>query len=85
MLQCIPIRDLKSTTLISEMCHANDEPIMITKNGYQDMVIMSAEVYECIRLISTYEKLAAIEKEPIPEDVQEAQRLLKTLMEKYHL
>ena len=45
MLQCIPIRDLKNTTLISEMCHANDEPIMITKNGYQDMVIMSAEVY----------------------------------------
>lgn len=28
------------------MCHATDEPIFITKNGYGDLVLMSMEVYE---------------------------------------
>lgn len=40
MPQIIPIRDLKNTSKISQMCQASDEPIFITKNGYGDMVIM---------------------------------------------
>lgn len=46
MPQIIPIKDLKNTSEISEMCHKSDEPIYITKNGYGDMVIMSIERYE---------------------------------------
>ena len=57
MTHCIPIRDLKNTAGVSQMCHNSHEPIFITKNGYEDMVIMSAEVYEKIRLYSVYEKL----------------------------
>ena len=46
MPQIIPIKDLKNTSEISEMCHKTEEPIYVTKNGYGDMVIMSMEVYE---------------------------------------
>ena len=46
MPQIIPIKDLKDTERISEMCHASDEPIYVTKNGYGDMVFMSMETYE---------------------------------------
>lgn len=46
MAKIIPIRDLKDTTKVSEMCHASNTPIYITKNGYSDSVIMSNEVYE---------------------------------------
>ena len=46
MPQIIPIKDLKDTVRISEMCHASDEPIYVTKNGYGDMVFMSMETYE---------------------------------------
>lgn len=56
-MQCIPIRDLKNTAAISEMCKKSADPIFVTKNGYNDMVIMSAEVYDRIRLVSVYEKL----------------------------
>ena len=42
----IPIRDLRDTGKISQMCSENREPIYITKNGYGDMVIMSMAVYE---------------------------------------
>lgn len=48
MPQIIPIKDLKNTAEISEMVHAAEEPIYVTKNGYGDMVIMSVEMYEGI-------------------------------------
>ena len=53
-MQCIPIRDLKNTAAVSEMCKKSAAPIFVTKNGYNDMVIMSAEVYDRIRLVSVY-------------------------------
>lgn len=46
MPQIIPIKELKNTSEISEMCHKTENPIFITKNGYGDMVIMSIETYE---------------------------------------
>ena len=42
----IPIRDLRNTSNISEMAHNSKEPVFVTKNGYSDLVIMSAELYE---------------------------------------
>ncbi len=45
-MQIIPIRDLRDTTKISEMCNATNEPIFVTKNGYGDMVVMSMAAYE---------------------------------------
>ena len=45
-MQIIPIRDLRDTTKLSEMCNATNEPIYVTKNGYGDMVIMSMAAYE---------------------------------------
>jgi hypothetical protein len=46
MPQIIPIKDLRDTTRISEMCNTTNEPIYITKNGYGDMVVMSMAAYE---------------------------------------
>lgn len=46
MSKIIPIRDLRDTGRMSEMCSHSKEPIFITKNGYGDMVIMSMAVYE---------------------------------------
>ena len=48
MPKIIPITDLRNTTKISELCHAKNEPIFITKNGYSDLVIMSMEAYEAL-------------------------------------
>ncbi len=46
MPMILPIRDLRNTSEISEMAHKMQEPIFITKNGYSDMVLMSAELYD---------------------------------------
>ena len=42
----MPIRDLRNTSEISELAHKKQEPIFITKNGYSDLVVMSAELNE---------------------------------------
>ena len=49
MPQIIPIKELKDTARVSELCHRTDEPIYITKNGYGDMVLMSMELFESTR------------------------------------
>ena len=46
MPQIIPIKDLKDTAKVSEMCHKSPDPIFVTKNGYGDMVLMSMEAFE---------------------------------------
>lgn len=46
MPMIIPIRDLRNTSEISELAHKRQEPIYITKNGYSDLVVMSAELYD---------------------------------------
>ena len=46
MPRIIPIRDLRDTTKISEMCNSSNEPIFVTKNGYGYMVVMSIATYE---------------------------------------
>ena len=58
MPQIRPITDLRNTTEISELCHANKEPLFITKNGYGDLVVMSIEAYD--DLIGTAQTDAAI-------------------------
>ena len=55
----LPIRDMRDTTKISEMCHSAEEPIFVTKNGYGDMVVMSMETYEKqLARVDMYTKIA---------------------------
>ena len=84
-MQCIPIRDLKNTAAVSEMCKKSAAPIFVTKNGYNDMVIMSAEVYDRIRLGSVYEKLMEAEADIEEGRVLEGSASLRRLREKYGL
>ena len=58
MPRIIPIKDLKKTSELSELCRQAEEPVFITKNGYGDMVIMSMETYERTMFLSdVYHKL----------------------------
>ena len=62
MPRIIPIRDLKNTAAVSQMCSESKEPVYITKNGYGDMVIMSMEAYEHQQIMNeVYAKLATAE------------------------
>lgn len=80
----IPIRDLKKTAEISDMCHNSEEPIYITKNGYGDMVIMSMETYEKnMRKYLKYKDIEVSEKEIEEGKVKEAKSALQGMRAKY--
>lgn len=58
----IPIKELKDTNRISEMCRKAREPIFVTKNGYGDLVIMSMELYEeQARKMDLYREMAEVD------------------------
>lgn len=80
MPQLIPIRDLKNTSEISEICHRSDEPVFVTKNGYGDMVIMSIETYEKAMYINDiYKKLETAERSVANGDVSDAFEAVKRI------
>ena len=84
MPQIIPIRDLKKTAEISDMCHNSEERIYITKNGYGDMVIMSMETYEKnMRKYLKYKDIEVSEKEIEEGKVKEAKSALQGMRAKY--
>ncbi len=86
MPRIIPIRDLKDTTAISQMCSESEEPIFITKNGYGDMVIMSMKTFEeKMFMADVYAKLAEAEAETAAGKVSDAREGLETMREKYGL
>ena len=86
MPQIIPIKELKDTTKISELCHASSEPIYITKNGYGDMVVMSMETYEAtIRRDQIYKELEISEKQVAEGKTRPAKEALANLRVKYEL
>ena len=85
MPQIRPMTDLRNTNEISELCHAKNEPIFITKNGYGDVVVMSIEAYD--KLIGNNEIDAAIsaaEKEYAEDGVlMDAREALSSLRRKH--
>ena len=55
----VPVRDLKDTNRISELCNREKRPVFITKNGYGDMVIMSMSYYEDAGRVKPLRKVIA--------------------------
>ena len=86
MPKIIPIKELKKTSEISEMCHEADGPIYITKNGYGDMVIMSMENYEAVmRQLAIYRDIEISEKQIEKGKTKDARSALKEMRAKYGL
>ena len=86
MPQIIPIKDLKDTSNVSELCHKSDEPIFITKNGYGDMVLMSMELYENTRKKwEEYGDIELSEKQIKQGNTKDARKSLANVKEKYGL
>ena len=84
MPQIIPIKDLKNTSEISDMCHKSEEPIYITKNGYGDMVIMSMEIYEnAMRQFAIYKDIELSERQIENGQIKDARTALAGMRKKY--
>ena len=86
MPQIIPIKDLKDTSGISELCHSTKEPIYITKNGYGDMVLMSIELFEEQRKKwEMYSEIELSEEQIAQGKAKNAKDALASVRQKYGL
>ena len=85
-MHIIPIKDLKDTARVSDLCHKVDEPIYITKNGYGDMVLMSMELFESQRKKwEIYSDIQLSEEQIKSGKIKDARAALKDLRDKYGL
>lgn len=83
-MQIVPMRDLKDTVKIENMCVESQAPVFITKNGYGKLVVMDIEYFE--KLVNQiYE--AKIVNEGIAElkagKVRDGKEVLEELKQKY--
>lgn len=85
MLQAIPIRNLKDTSEIVRLCDASQEPITITKNGYNKLVIMSTDVFERYQKYALYDMLLRSEENIQEGEVKDAFDVQRKIREKYGL
>ena len=86
MPQIIPIKELKNTSSISELCHNSNEPIYVTKNGYGDMVLMSVELFEDMqKKWAIYSEIATSEEQIKAGKTKDARKSLAAVREKYDL
>lgn len=85
MLQAVPIRNLKDTSEIVRLCDASQEPITITKNGYNKLVIMSTDVFERYQKYALYDMLLRSEENIQEGKVKDAFDAQRQIREKYGL
>lgn len=80
-----PITDMRKTNEFSELCHTSHEPVFVTKNGREDLVVMSVEAYEQEQaLMDIYRKLGDAEQQVIDGiEPLDAQIVLGKLRDKY--
>lgn len=84
MPQILPIKDLRNTSEISELCHKKNEPVFITKNGYGDMVVMSMETYEKhMAKLEIYDKISLAERQIKKGILLDGEEIIDMLSEKY--
>lgn len=84
MTQIIPMKDMRDTTKISNMAHASDEPIYITKNGYGDLVVLSIENYESIMARqNVYDKIMKGVRQADNGELLDGDEVLASLKSKY--
>ena len=84
MPHIIPIKDLKNTAAISDLCHKTGEPIYVTKNGYGDMVIMSINAFDEInQKMTIYYELEKANKDIESGYIEDGFNVIKELRAKY--
>lgn len=86
MPQILPIRDLRDTTKISNLCHESDEPIYITKKGYGDMVLLSMEAYEkMFSRLKMYDAVMAGKEQADKDELIDGAKAMQKMRNKYGL
>ncbi len=89
MATCVPIKDLKETASFAKTVEEADEPITVTRNGYDSFVAMSMDKYEAMQQEALKARVLArvmqAEKELASGQAVDGEEFIASLKEKYGL
>ena len=85
MPRIIPMKNLRNTNEIMDMCKKSNDPVFVTKNGYGELVVMSMEAYESLTHSNEIDKAITQYESDIANHVQgkDARTLFSELKEEY--
>ena len=88
-MQTVPVKELNDTAKISRLCHETGEPVHVTKNGYPDMVILSAQAYDELEKAAQAGRIVALVQEGVDAvqrgECQDAFEAVASIRSKYGL
>ncbi len=85
-MNIIPIKDLKNTVKIEEICRETNAPVFVTKNGYGSLVVMDIDYYTKTMKELEEAKLIFEGLEDIKNNnLHDGEEVMKGLKEKYEL
>lgn len=83
-MQIVPMRDLKDTTKIEQLCAMENGPVFVTKNGYGKLVVMDIEYYEKTMRKIYEAKLLADGLEDIKNgNIEDGKNVIEEMRSKY--
>lgn len=85
-MEIVPIRDLKDTVKIENLCATSKGPVFVTKNGYGKLVVMDMDYYEAL-LNKIYEAVEVNKglQEMEKGKVERGEKVIEELKLKYGL
>ena len=85
----IPLRDLKDTTKVCKLCRESEEAIIVTRNGYEEMVLVKPEEFHKMdrdrRKQEVYQAIAEAEAQCDRGECSNMTEGLKRMREEYGL
>ena len=85
-MRIIPMRDLRDTVKIEELCVGEQGPVYVTKNGYGRLVVMDIDYYEKTQQQLEEARLLLKGLQDVKKGrVVDGSDTLDRLKEKYHL
>ena len=86
---CLPVRDMKDTAKFAAIVESANEPVIVTKNGYSQFVVMKTTEYEAMQeqvaKAKLLERIAKAELELASDDYVDAFDFTAEMREKYDL
>ena len=77
----IPSADLRNNyNKISKRCHETKEPIYITKNGVNDLVVLSDEAFETIRKQNEKERIEKLISEKFDKQYKNFEKFKENVL-----
>ena len=89
MPTCVPIKDMRDTAAFANLVETSPEPIIVTKNGYDQFVVLRSRDYDALKdseaKAQLMSRLSLAEQERAANASLDARESLRSLRERHGL